>query len=242
MLNAQPITFPVVEKFVSVNGEGQHAGMLAAFIRFAGCNLRCTYCDTAWANAKGVAFEQLTLSDVVAFVRKSGVSCVTLTGGEPVLQAGLAELVCALLGLEGPDGAGLWVEVETNGSLDLAPLVSVRESALGASKARGALSLTVDYKLPSSGAQGEMMASNYEALRACDTVKFVCGSKEDLSCALEVCKRYKLPGRIPVYVSPVWGQLHPADIVDFMREHGMYWAHIQLQLHKIIWPNVEKGV
>lgn len=235
-------TLPVAEKFVSVNGEGQRAGMLSAFIRFAGCNLRCSYCDTQWANESGAEVESLSIEDMVQFVRQSSVACVTLTGGEPALQKNLPELVQSLLAEDGPAGDGLWVEIETNGSVDLAPFVNLRRRVLGDSGARGTLSLTVDYKLPSSGVQDEMLALNYESLDACDTVKFVCGSELDLERALQVCNEFKLPGRVPVYFSPVFGQIDPASIVHFMAKKGMYWAHIQLQLHKIIWPDVEKGV
>lgn len=97
---------PVVEKFVSINGEGQCAGKLAAFIRFAGCNLRCSYCDTMWANEPGVPAECETVAELVAWVRQTGVECVTLTGGEPVLQPLLPQLVEALLDEPGPNGRG----------------------------------------------------------------------------------------------------------------------------------------
>ena len=89
---------PVVEKFVSINGEGRCAGKLAAFIRFAGCNLRCSYCDTMWANEPGAAVQSETVAALVAWVRETGVECVTLTGGEPVLQPHLAQLVRVLCG------------------------------------------------------------------------------------------------------------------------------------------------
>lgn len=236
------ITYPVVEKFVSVNGEGQRAGELAAFVRFAGCNLSCSYCDTAWANDSAARVEQVSLEDVLEWVRAQKVACVTLTGGEPTLQSGLPALVEALLHEEGPCGCGLWVEIETNGSVDLARLKLLREKLESDSKAFGVLSLTVDYKLPSSGAEGEMRASNYATLGNHDTVKFVCGCTDDLERAYEVAQEFDLPGRVPVYLSPVFGRIEPSEIVQFMISHSMNWAHIQLQLHKIIWPNVDKGV
>lgn len=80
---------PVVERFVSVNGEGPRAGRLAAFIRFAGCNLACSWCDTAWANVENCDHEDMEPRDLVEWVSDTGASCVTLTGGEPALQRGL---------------------------------------------------------------------------------------------------------------------------------------------------------
>ena len=118
--------FPVVEKFVSLNGEGLAAGRPAAFIRFAGCNMWCTYCDTRWANHPLVEVEGWSVPQLLAWVAETGVSCVTLTGGEPLLQPYLPDLVQALLSVESP--RPLRVEIETNGSRDLAPMA--RQSAL----------------------------------------------------------------------------------------------------------------
>ncbi len=233
---------PVAERFVSINGEGRSAGKLAAFIRFTGCNLRCSYCDTMWANEPGAAeaAEALCIDDLVAWVRETRVSHVTLTGGEPAAQPLLPDLIAALLAEDGPDGCGLAVEVETNGAADLAPLVAVRERL--SNTARGTLSLTVDWKLPASGMERHMLAGNFALLDGCDTVKFVCGGEGDLSRALEVARELDLPGRVAVYLSPVFGSIEPAAIVRFMQRNDMRWATLQLQLHKIIWPNVEKGV
>ena len=230
---------PVVEKFVSINGEGQCAGKLAAFIRFAGCNLRCSYCDTMWANEPGVPAECETVAELVAWVRQTGVECVTLTGGEPVLQPLLPQLVEALLDEPGPNGRGLRVEIETNGAVDLTELASLRMRLEGA--ARGLLTFTADWKLPSSGMESHVLPGNYRLLDARDTVKFVCADS-DLPRVLEVAQQLGLPGRVPVHLSPCFGAIEPARIVEFMQAHQMTWATAQLQLHKIIWPNVEKGV
>ena len=238
----RPGAMPVAERFVSINGEGRSAGKLAAFIRFTGCNLRCSYCDTMWANEPGAAeaAEALCIDDLVAWVRENRACRVTLTGGEPAIQPLLPDLIAALLAEDGPDGCGLAVEVETNGAADLAPLVAVRERL--SNTARGTLSLTVDWKLPASGMERHMIAGNFALLDGCDTVKFVCGGEGDLSRALEVARELDLPGRVAVYLSPVFDSIEPAAIVRFMQRNDMRWATMQLQLHKIIWPNVEKGV
>ncbi|WP_417160315.1 radical SAM protein [Senegalimassilia anaerobia] len=232
-------TMPVAERFVSINGEGACAGKLAAFIRFTGCNLRCGYCDTMWANAPGAAAQGETPQQLVAWVRQAGVECVTLTGGEPVLQSLLPQLVELLLGEPGPSGRGLRVEIETNGAADLNELAGLRTRIGNA--APGALSFTVDWKLPSSGMEQQMLPANFRLLDARDTVKFVCG-QGDLPRVLEVARQLDLPGRVPVYLSPCFGDIEPARIVEFMQENRMTWATAQVQLHKVIWPDVERGV
>lgn len=234
-------TLPVAERFVSVNGEGRAAGKLAAFIRFTGCNLACSYCDTMWANAPVAAdrAERVSVADLVAWARETRVECITLTGGEPVLQPELPRLVRALLAEPGPLGRGLRVEIETNGAADLCELASLREEC---ASLPGSLTFTVDWKLPASGMEDRMLRENFALLDACDTVKFVCGGEGDLVRMLEMSRELGLPNRVPVYLSPVFGRLDPARIVDFMQDNNLTWATAQLQLHKIIWPGVEKGV
>ncbi len=237
-------TMPVVEKFVSVNGEGRFAGRLAAFVRFAGCNLSCSYCDTTWANEPGVESEPMTVDEIVGFVRQTGVRHVTLTGGEPALQPLLPDLVRALMEVRMPGAPGeepyeLQVEIETNGAVDLQRLAQVRR--LGVAHP-GNVAFTMDYKCPSSDMEDAMLASNFALLEPNDTVKFVLGSKADLERMLAVVRERDLCARCAVYLSPVFGELDPADIVTFMQEHVLTRATVQVQLHKIIWPNVEKGV
>lgn len=234
-------TLPVAERFVSVNGEGRAAGKLAAFIRFTGCNLACSYCDTMWANAPAAAecAERVSVADLVAWARKTREECITLTGGEPALQPELPRLVRALLAEPGPLGRGLRVEIETNGAADLCELASLREEC---ASLLGSLTFTVDWKLPASGMEDRMLRENFALLDASDTVKFVCGGEGDLVRMLEVSRELGLPNRVPVYLSPVFGRLDPARIVDFMQDNNLTWATAQLQLHKIIWPGVEKGV
>ena len=232
---------PVAERFVSVNGEGRAAGKLAAFIRFTGCNLACSYCDTMWANAPVAAdrAERVSVADLVAWACETRVECVTLTGGEPALQPALPSLVRAFLADPGPLGRGLRVEIETNGAADLRELSRLHEEC---ASLPGRLTFTVDWKLPSSGMESRMLRENFALLDARDTVKFVCGGEGDLAHMLKVSRELGLPNRVPVYLSPVFGRLDPAHIVDFMQENNLTWATVQLQLHKIIWPGVEKGV
>ena len=94
--------YKVAEKFVSINGEGPLAGELAVFLRFCGCNLDCGYCDTRWANTADAEYELASEEELVAYVKSTGVKNVTLTGGEPLLQAGIARLI-KLLGESGAE-------------------------------------------------------------------------------------------------------------------------------------------
>lgn len=250
----QDATMPVAERFVSINGEGVHAGRLASFVRFAGCNLRCSYCDTMWANERGCPVEPMTVDRIASWVRAQPAACTTLTGGEPALQPLLPGLVRALLDLppveDGAEGrSSRIVEVETNGSVDLSRLVALRDAppnesvdAAHASQEASRLCLTMDWKLPSSGMEQRMLPGNLELLGADDTVKFVAGSYDDLREMLRVVRAHRLCDRCAVYASPVFGRIEPAQIVDFLRDHGLARVVVQLQLHKVIWPNTEKGV
>ena len=102
-------SFFLVEHFISINGEGQHAGELALFLRFGGCNLQCSYCDTAWANDASLTVWLSTTDELCELARKSQIKRITLTGGEPLRQPDIADLIDAL-------GAktGHLVEIETN--------------------------------------------------------------------------------------------------------------------------------
>lgn len=218
--------FSVAEKFVSINGEGVRAGELAVFIRFAGCNLKCGYCDTKWANAVDAPAEKMGSKDILEYILSTGVKNVTLTGGEPLLRQEMGELIDTLM------SAGLRVEIETNGSIHL------REFADRVYRPV----FTMDYKLPSSGMEEYMCSDNFGCLEKHDTVKFVSGSMEDLERAVEVIESHHLTERCHVYISPVFGKIEPADIVEFMKEKKLNDVRLQLQLHKFIWDPDKKGV
>ncbi|MCR4861479.1 MAG: putative 7-carboxy-7-deazaguanine synthase QueE [Ruminococcus sp.] len=220
------MSFPVVEKFVSINGEGPRAGELAAFIRFRRCNLNCSYCDTRWANTGSAPAEMLTAAELTDWVNSTGVTDVTLTGGEPLLQQDIGELTDMLI------SSGHFVEIETNGS------VSVAE--LSARKLRP--DFTLDYKLPDSGMEQHMLTENYTYLRECDAVKFVSGSISDLERAAAVISEYGLTAKCRVYLSPVFGRIEPAEMVEFMKSQALNGVKLQLQLHKFIWSPDERGV
>ena len=218
--------FKVVEKFISINGEGTHSGQLAVFVRFAGCNLNCSFCDTTWANEKDVEYTEMTTEDIVSYIEESKVANVTLTGGEPLLQKDICELIGALT------ANGYYVEIETNGSVSLKEFTNITPAP----------SFTMDYKLPGSGMEDKMNRDNFALLSGKDTVKFVAGSRNDLERFKEVVDSYSLTGRCNVYLSPVFGKIDMEDMVNYMIENKMNGVTLQAQLHKIIWEPDKRGV
>ena len=218
--------FAVAETFVSINGEGAHAGELAYFIRFRGCNLCCTYCDTRWANDPQTPVRMLSAEELTEQVRAGGTHNVTLTGGEPLLQKELPDLTDSLI------TAGFRVEIETNGSLALDALAEREHRPV----------FTMDYKLPSSGMEKTMCKENFRLLQAHDTVKFVAGSYEDLERTEEVISAYDLAGKCHLFLSPVFGSIAPSEMVDFMIKRKLNVLRLQLQMHKFIWDPQKRGV
>lgn len=218
--------FKVVEKFVSINGEGTKAGQLAVFIRFAGCNLNCSFCDTKWANEKNVSFVIMTAKDILDYVKEQGIDNVTLTGGEPLLAPYVEELISLLT------GNGYNVEIETNGSVELDKFIDISPAP----------SFTMDYKLPKSGMESYMNCNNFKYLNGKDTVKFVAGDYNDLVRMKEIIDSYGLIGKCNVYVSPVFGSIEMESIVEFMKANKLNGVNMQLQMHKFIWSPDEIGV
>lgn len=216
----------LAEHFVSINGEGQRAGELALFLRFAGCNLCCEYCDTKWANAPSAATAMLSPAELCGLAVREGVRNVTLTGGEPLLQEGIGELI-SLLGQ-----SGFRVEIETNGSIPLDEFAAIAERP----------SFTMDYKLACSGMESHMCTANFALLAMQDTVKFVVGSTADLGRAMALTEQYRLTERCMVYLSAVFGSITPAEIVEFMKERRCNDIRLQLQMHKYIWDPNARGV
>ena len=100
----------------------------------------------------------------------------------------------------------------------------------------------MDYKLSASGMEEHMCIENMQYLRKMDTVKFVVGSIKDLERAKEVIEKYQLTQKCHIYISPVFGKIDPADIVEFMKNNYMNDVNLQLQLHKFIWDPDKKGV
>jgi 7-carboxy-7-deazaguanine synthase len=221
--------YNIIEKFLSIDGEGPTAGEIAAFIRFGGCNLSCSWCDTAYSIDMSTSGEQLTKEDVYGFIKSTGAVNVTITGGEPLIQEGVEDLIYFL-----SQDQELFIHIETNGSVPvyefkrIIPLANV--------------SFIVDYKLPSSRTESRMDLKNFELLSVKDVCKFVIGSREDLEKAKMIIDRYGLAEKCLVYLSPITSMIEPAEIVEFMKKNRMNRIRLQLQLHKIIWSPDTKGV
>ncbi len=214
---------PVVETFLSIQGESTHAGRQCFFIRLGGCNLRCTYCDTEYAQSESAGSPR-TIDSLTAEVISSGVRLVELTGGEPVLHPGLPDLAAALL------AAGCEVLLETNGSLPL-------------DKIPGAVKKIVDVKLPSSGMSDRNRVENYGLLKPGDELKFVTGTRADFDFALAWIARWRLEELlIPLIFSPVFGGVTPAELVSWVLDSGHPALRFQLQLHKFVWAPERRGV
>ena len=222
-----PAEYKVVEHFVSINGEGPLAGQLSVFIRFKGCNLACGYCDTKWAGSENTPFVVMNAEEIHRIILETGVTNVTLTGGEPLIQSDIKELLILLA-----KDRTLKVEIETNGSVSLSPFVQIDNAP----------AFTMDYKLMCSGMEESMDTGNFALLTSKDTVKFVVGSIADCKRASEVIDQYGLIGKCHIYLSPVFGKIEPADIVEFMKQNNMNGVNLQLQLHKFIWNPDMRGV
>ena len=210
----------VCETFTSLLGESTLAGLPAFFIRLSGCNLRCRYCDTTYAYEGGEDWE---VESLVHAARQSPTRLVLVTGGEPLLQKGTRGLLDRLL------KADLEVLLETNGSL---PLQGVDPR----------VRRIVDLKCPGSGMSSHNLWSNLDILTPRDEVKFVIDDKDDFDWAVEVAERYRLPGRLPVLISPVFGApLTPAEVAAWIIESGLP-LRLNLQLHKYIWGPEARGI
>ena len=219
--------FNVVERFVSINGEGQHAGELAVFIRLRKCNLACSYCDTSWACTDDAPADVMTEDELAEYVISTGVNRVTLTGGEPLISDDIDVLLRRLCAL-----SDISVEIETNGSISILPFTNIPNRP----------AFTLDYKLAGSGMEGAMDTANYEYLTDIDTVKFVCSDISELDTVCEITDKYSLSNKCTVLISPVFGQIDPKQMVEYLIEHKRNDIRLQLQMHKFIWDPEKRGV
>lgn len=208
----------ISEIFHSIQGESTRAGRPCVFVRLAGCNLDCSYCDTAYSRDRG---EPSTREAVVARVEAYRCRLVEITGGEPLLQEETPALVSALL------DRGREVLVETNGTLDI--------SVLDPRAVR-----IMDLKCPSSGESGKTRWENLARLTPRDEVKFVVAGREDYLWARGVVEEKLSPGPAVLF-SPAAGLLDPADLAAWIIVDGLE-VRLQLQLQKIIWPDRDRGV
>ena len=219
--------FNIIEKFLSIDGEGPTAGELATFIRFQKCNLRCSWCDTTYSFGKESIKEVLNSQEIYDYIKENKAINVTLTGGEPLIQENIDELLYIL-----DKDKDLKVHIETNGSIDIEPFKKKYKN----------LSFILDYKLPSSKMTKEMSENNLNVVDSNDVYKFVVGSMEDLQLAYKIIKNYDLTSKCLVYFSPVFEDIELQEIVKFMKEKNLNKVKLQVQLHKIVWNKDTRGV
>lgn len=207
------------EIFHSIQGESTHAGRPCVFVRLTGCNLRCTWCDTAYAFHEG---SPMSVDEVVERVRGYDCRLVEVTGGEPLLQPEVVPLLRALV------ERGHDVLVETGGHV---PIEGVPEG----------VGRIVDVKCPGSGESTKNRFRNLDVLRPGDELKFVIRDRADYDWAAAVVRERGLSSKVPVLFSPVHGDLEPSDLAGWILEDRLP-VRFQMQVHKVLWPGVLRGV
>jgi len=202
----------VSEVYASVQGESTHVGKPCVFVRLTGCNLRCTWCDSAFSFTGG---QWRDVEDVVAEVATFGLRTVEVTGGEPLVQKGAFTLLRRLV------EEGYEVLLETSGSR------SIEHVPEG-------VHVILDFKPPDSGEARANLWENVAWLDAGDEVKFVIASRGDYEWAREVVARHGLAARCPVLFSPAWGRVDLAEMARWIVEDRLP-VRFQVQLHKYLW-------
>jgi 7-carboxy-7-deazaguanine synthase len=196
----------IAEIFRSLQGEGNNQGRPCLFIRFAGCNLHCCWCDTPYAQAGG---SEMSIDAILEQVWRMNPPYVCITGGEPLLQGDDLEPLLSSLHARGTS-----IDIETNGTIDF-------------SRLQPYASICMDVKCPSSGQKSNL--GLLKALRSKDCVKFVVKDETDCQYALEIITSYRISGEI--FISPVFGSDYKM-IAKFILDNNLP-VRFQIQLHKI---------
>jgi 7-carboxy-7-deazaguanine synthase len=208
------------EIFHSIQGESTRAGQPCVFVRLTACDLRCSWCDTPYAFTEG---RKMSVDEVIAAVDAYGCPLVEITGGEPLLQEDVYELMQRLQA----DGRTVMLETGGHRSIERVPA--------------GVLKV-VDVKCPGSGEADKNDWANLGRLAPGDEVKFVIKDRADYDFAVDVIARYNLAARTAaVLMSPVHGVLHPRTLSEWMLADRVP-ARLQVQLHKLIWSPEARGV
>lgn len=214
-----PAVLRVNEIFHSIQGESTHAGRPCVFVRLTGCNLRCSWCDSAFAFYEG---RPMSTEEVLAEVARFECRLVEVTGGEPLAQEASLHLMQSLV------DAGYEVLLETSGSL---PIDRVP---------RG-IRRIVDVKCPASGESGKNLWENLERLREGDELKFVIAGREDYEWARGQVVVRGLTDKTTVLFSPVHDAVDPGALAGWVLADRLP-VRVQVQVHKVLWPGVLRGV
>jgi 7-carboxy-7-deazaguanine synthase len=220
------ITLDISELFYSIQGESTYAGLPCVFIRLAGCNLRCHYCDARYTYEEAHAI--MTLDTILSFVDGYPGAMVEITGGEPLLQEGVYELMERLVEKHHR------VLLETNGSVVI-------------DKVPAEVVVIMDIKTHGSGSLGSFAHENMGLAKdrnhnrqgSCE-IKCVLTDREDYLWARNTVNDNDLTAQGPVLFSPVKGQLAPADLASWLLQDRLP-IRLQLQLHTLIWPHQSRG-
>lgn len=207
----------ITEIFLSLQGEADAVGWPTVFVRLTGCPLRCTYCDTRYAFSGG---ESMSIEAIVAAVAAHQTRHVCVTGGEPLAQKGVLELLRRLC------DAGHEVSLETSGALDI-------------SGVDGRVSRVMDLKTPSSGEAARNRYENIDLLTPHDQLKLVIADRHDYDWAVAVVQKYRLAERCSVLFSPAFGSIEPRQLAGWIIDDHLP-VRFQLQLHKLLWGD-EQG-
>lgn len=209
----------VNEIFYSIQGESSLAGWPTVFIRLSGCHLRCQYCDTQYAYYEGQFMPQ---KKIVERVSQYPARYVCVTGGEPLLQTAVYDLMQELC------DRGYHVSLETSG-------------AKSVERVDPRVKIILDIKTPASGEVAKNCWENLDRLPVSSEIKFVVCNDKDVDWALQICREYRLPERYCVWFSPSHGQINPRELAEKVLSSSLP-IRMQLQLHKVIWPDMERGV
>ncbi len=209
----------IAELFFSIQGESSYAGQPCVFIRLAGCNLQCNFCDARYANEEVPT--RRSLAEILAFAAEYPGFPVEITGGEPLLQEEVYQLMESLL------AGGRRVLLETNGSL---PLDRVPAGVVK----------IVDVKCPDSGTGESFDRNNLLLLCPEDELKFVISSRDDYNWAVDFLRLQPLPGRRIIHFSPMTALLEPGTLADWILADRLG-VRLQIQLHKVLWPEADRG-
>ncbi len=214
--------FSVNEIFKSIQGESTYAGLLCTFIRFSGCNLTCSYCDTIEAQTDKQA-TPMSLDEIIQRVEMLDCRLIELTGGEPLLQDNIISLTNMLL------KRNYTILIETNGTRSIKGFDD-------------RIRFIMDVKCPGSGMTNSFLNSNIELLKPIDELKFVLTDRNDYVWAMDFIEKHHLINRCNILLSPVWASIALPDIARWMREDNLSGVRLQIQLHKLIWGAEAKGV
>lgn len=217
--------------FRSSQGESSYVGLPCIFIRLAGCNLRCSYCDTKYAYNEGT---EMTIDEVYEEVNHLGQSgdILEITGGEPLLQVDAVNELIKKVKKNIPMSSIGTILIETNGSIDIGKL-----------KNRWSKNIVIimDWKLPSSKMTDKMLVSNLRKLKTCDELKFVIGDMKDYNYMKKLLEEHENVINCQILISTIWEEDIRKQVVEKMLEDGIE-ARFQVQIHKIIWDKDTRGV